>query len=71
MHLRFSESVAAQPRGSETVWLKRYPSGEARIGTGYRVRTMLDWPAVEVARLTRNPRGKIAVVAINLSLFSH
>jgi hypothetical protein len=25
---------------SEIVWLKRYPSGKARIGTGYRVRTM-------------------------------
>jgi N6-adenosine-specific RNA methylase IME4 len=25
---------------SEIVWLKRYPSGSARIGTGYRVRTM-------------------------------
>ena len=25
---------------SEMVWLKRYPSGKARIGTGYRVRTM-------------------------------
>ena len=24
---------------SEIVWLKRYPSGKARIGTGYRVRT--------------------------------
>jgi N6-adenosine-specific RNA methylase IME4 len=25
---------------AEIVWLKRYPSGKARIGTGYRVRTM-------------------------------
>jgi N6-adenosine-specific RNA methylase IME4 len=25
---------------SEIVWLKRYPSGKARVGTGYRVRTM-------------------------------
>jgi N6-adenosine-specific RNA methylase IME4 len=25
---------------SEIVWLKRYPSGKARIGTGYPVRTM-------------------------------
>ena len=33
MHLRFSESVAAQPRGSKI------------IGTGYRVRTMLRKPA--------------------------
>jgi N6-adenosine-specific RNA methylase IME4 len=25
---------------TEIVWLKRYPSGKARVGTGYRVRTM-------------------------------
>jgi N6-adenosine-specific RNA methylase IME4 len=25
---------------SEIVWFKRYPSGKARVGTGYRVRTM-------------------------------
>jgi N6-adenosine-specific RNA methylase IME4 len=40
---------------SEIVWLKRYPSGKARIGTGYRVRTMHE-PILVCA--VGNPRHK-------------
>ena len=40
---------------SEIVWLKRYPSGKARIGTGYRLRTMHE-PILVCA--VGNPRHK-------------
>jgi N6-adenosine-specific RNA methylase IME4 len=31
---------AGTPARGAIVWLKRYPIGKARVGTGYRVRTM-------------------------------
>jgi N6-adenosine-specific RNA methylase IME4 len=45
---------------SEIVWLKRYPSGKARVGTGYLVRTMHDrsWSAPSVTRSTSPSRRR-------------
>ena len=62
-HRQTSRAIARQERHSSGLLAVRSPNLSEvfqKALTEYRPAT--DWPAVEVAGLTRNPRGKIAVV---------
>ena len=62
-HRQTSRAIARQERHSSGLLAVRSPNlSEVFQKALTEYRPVTDWPAVEVAGLTRNPRGKIAVV---------
>ena len=62
-HRQTSRAIARQERHSSGLLAVRSPNlSEVFQKALTEYRPVTDWPAVEVAGLTRNPKGKIAVV---------